>query len=118
MNNLLFLDKTGFNLHTSPNYGYYLDGNRPYKVLPANRGRNVSISTMISNTGILYHKMIDEAYTSELFLEFLEECLKKEIFIRNQILVLDNARIYHTQEVTDFFYRNLLHYQFFSTYIP
>ena len=52
---MLFIDETGFNLHTIRNYGYS-PINTPVKVLVKPRQRNVSLMAMISSTGIIHAK--------------------------------------------------------------
>ncbi|WUR04949.1 DDE-3 domain-containing protein [Vairimorpha necatrix] len=40
--NLVFLDETGFNAHTTRSYGYSEKNTKAYKNVPANRGQNIS----------------------------------------------------------------------------
>ena len=45
---LLFIDETGFNLHTHANYGYVLPGQKAHYMVSANKERNVSLVAIIS----------------------------------------------------------------------
>jgi hypothetical protein len=50
---ILFLDETGFNLHTSYNYGYSPEGTPAIMCTPGNRGRNLSLIVTISLGGVV-----------------------------------------------------------------
>ena len=56
---LLFLDETGINLHTSSHYGYALAGEIAYTCVPASRGRNLTLITVISTEGIVAYALVD-----------------------------------------------------------
>nr|XP_047135744.1 uncharacterized protein LOC124812766 [Hydra vulgaris] len=47
-NNLVFLDETGFNLHTSKQYRYSIKNTKCFVTVPANRGKNVSLMAAIT----------------------------------------------------------------------
>uniref|UniRef100_A0A0K0FSR0 DDE_3 domain-containing protein n=1 Tax=Strongyloides venezuelensis TaxID=75913 RepID=A0A0K0FSR0_STRVS len=55
---LLFLDETGFNLHTTTNNGYSSVNINAYRLFPANRQRNVSLMTFFSTNGVFHHKCL------------------------------------------------------------
>ncbi|KAG0423382.1 hypothetical protein DMUE_6152, partial [Dictyocoela muelleri] len=69
----LFLDESGFNLHTSINYGYSMPNVDPVLYLSASRGQNISICAIMSITGIEYHKIIDGGYDQVIFNDFIRE---------------------------------------------
>jgi len=56
--NLLFLDETGFKLHTSRKFGYSPKNIPAFTLVPANRGRNISLLAIISSEKVLHNKAI------------------------------------------------------------
>ena len=51
--NLVFLDETGFNLHTKKQYGYSIKNTKAYLTAPANRGKNMSLMCFIDVNGVV-----------------------------------------------------------------
>ncbi|KAG0422375.1 hypothetical protein DMUE_6217, partial [Dictyocoela muelleri] len=49
---ILFLDESGFNLHTSTNYGYSCVNEDAFLYQPASKGQNISLCGIISCNGI------------------------------------------------------------------
>jgi hypothetical protein len=72
--NILFLDESGFNLHTSSNYGYAEVNQDPVTYQPNSRGKNISLCAIISINGIEHFKIVDGAYNIERFSCFISEC--------------------------------------------
>jgi len=115
---LLYLDETGFNLHTMCKYGYS-PKNIPAKyTVPANRGRNISLLTIISNDAILHSKLILGPYNSVLFLEFLNECHERNIFGKEKIILMDNVKFHKTQCIKDFFSKYRIKNDYLPPYSP
>ena len=85
---ILFLDESGFNLHTSANYGYSQINQDAVIYQPKSKGQNVSLCAIISCNGILHSKLHDGAYNANIFLQFLNESLLKGTFIGNPVLYL------------------------------
>ena len=63
---LVFIDESGFNLHTSAFHGYAPSGLNPTIVVPSNKGKNVSLLAAISLNEIIRAQTIDGAFDSEL----------------------------------------------------
>ncbi|KAF7686015.1 Histone-lysine N-methyltransferase SETMAR [Cucumispora dikerogammari] len=97
--NILFLDESGFNLHTSSNYGYAEVNQDSVSYQPNSRGKNISLCAVISINGLEHHKLIEGAYNIENFREFLSECFQKGIFRRNPLLIMDNVRFHHSESI-------------------
>ncbi|KAF7675932.1 hypothetical protein CDIK_4517, partial [Cucumispora dikerogammari] len=95
--NILFLNESGFNLHTSINYGYYPIGISPIKHQPASKRHNLFFCAIISRTGIISTKIIDGGYNSEKFGDFLDISANVGAFSNSPILIMDNASIHKTQ---------------------
>ena len=73
--NLIFLDKTGCNLHQSRNYGYSPKNSKSFKIVKGNRGKNISCMVTIKNSGIVCFEIKDGAFDGESFKSFIQEKL-------------------------------------------
>ena len=96
---IFFLDESGFNLHTSNNYGCSPIAEDAVLYQPTSRDRNVSIYGIISNSGVEHYKLIDGGYNRKIFATFLSECSQKGLFNNNVVLLLDNVRFHHCTEI-------------------
>jgi len=115
---MLFIDETGFNLHTIRNYGYS-PINTPVNVMVKPRDRNISVMAMISSTGIMHTKLCDGACNSNFLVVFLQECLNNRLVnFKNKILIMDNVRFHKTEHVTEFLTVNNISYDFMPPYSP
>ena len=114
---LIFLDETGFNLHTCPSRGYSLFGTEARMIVPMNRGRNVSLMCAISISGVLTFELIIGPYNSQKFCDFIKDKLVPAITsnnLNNVRVVMDNCRIHKTDSV-----RNILdEHQVIGMYLP
>lgn len=114
---LIYLDETGFNLHTMSHYGYS-PKNLPVKVLVPPKGRNISLLSIISNQRILHYKIVVGSYNSDLFKIFLEECLEKDIFNEQAFVIMDNVRFHKTCYIREFFTSNSIQHDYLPPYSP
>jgi len=73
---LVFLDETGVNLHTSSNYGYSTKNTKAYALFPANKGTNISLMEAITSNGVLDYELKDGAYNSAHFIDFILKNLR------------------------------------------
>lgn len=115
---ILFLDETGFNLHTSRHYGYSPKGVDCVTTVPANRGRNVSVLAIIGKNRVLHKKIIIGPYNSNIFKLFLNECKEQEIFKQDNFVVMDNVRFHKTPEILSFFSENRYNVIYLPPYSP
>lgn len=116
---LIYLDETGFNLHTGSNFGYSPKNTDAYRLVSRNRERNVSLLACISNTGILHHKMIVGSFTGEGIANFL--CEAKVAIMRhsrNAVVIMDNASIHHSILVREFSINNGIRVKYLPAYCP
>ncbi|KAF7692226.1 hypothetical protein CDIK_2431 [Cucumispora dikerogammari] len=92
----VFLDETGFNLHSSENYGYSPVNTRGYSVVRANRDTSQSLMCAVDISGIIASDIITGAYDGDKFKIFIENELLPW-FLNNQgsILIVDNCRFHH-----------------------
>jgi len=118
MDKLFFLDETGFNFHTSRNYGYSPINVPCNSYVPANRGRNVSFLMMINNRRILNSTSLVGSYNSERFLEFIVDCVEKGYIRRDNFIVMDNCRIHKTSAIVSYFERNNFNILYLPPYSP
>lgn len=96
---VVYLDESGFNLHTGVNYGYSPINMDAIRSVPNNRGRNVSLIALFSINGIIAHKSINGAYNTNELLSFLTYAFDQNIIFNDNIIILDNARIHHSNDV-------------------
>jgi hypothetical protein len=100
MKDCFFLDETGFNLHTSTNYGYSLNNTKAYAVVRANRGTNQSLMCAIDINGVVGYKKISGSFNGEKFKTLIEtKLLPYFMNHRGSILVMENCRFHHRAEV-------------------
>ncbi|KAF0989586.1 hypothetical protein HZS_5777 [Henneguya salminicola] len=86
----LFLDESGFNLHTSINYGYSDKNVDAVLFVPPNRGINVSTCC----------------------------CFNERTFTGRPIVVMDNVRFYKSREVLNLLNSLDIEYMFLPIYTP
>jgi len=98
---ILFLDESGFNLHTGVYYGYSPVNMDVHQIVPSNRGRNISLIALLSVNKINAYKLIDGAYNAAKLKDFLEESFSNESIKSNDIIVLDNVRFHHSEDVKE-----------------
>ena len=117
---LLFLDETGFNLHIGVTRSWSEVGQTPVVVVPANKGQNVSALVCISTRGVVSIDIKDGAYDSVEFVAFLTELAwQNQGLLRGDVtLVMDNARIHHAVDVTQFLNENRIRHIFLPPYSP
>ena len=115
---ILFLDESGFNLHTSINYGYSLIGQDAFIYQPKSRGKNVSLCSIIGIGGIEHSMLIDGGCNREIFLDFLEECFRKGIFRNNPVLVMDNVGFHRGDLINNFLITRGAQLLMLPTYSP
>ncbi|KAG0439483.1 Histone-lysine N-methyltransferase SETMAR [Dictyocoela muelleri] len=97
--NILFVDESGSNLHTSISYGYAPPNVRPIKHQPASKGHNISLCAIISRSTLVSSKIIDGGYNAEKYGKFIDESARFGAFRDSPILVMDNASIHNTREI-------------------
>ena len=99
---LLFLDESGFNLHTSTHYGYSLANTDAIMYHSLSKGKNISLCAFMSANEILHHKLIDGAYNTGVFGLFLAECRDRGNFSDHPVLIMDNVRFHHSNDIRIF----------------
>ncbi|KAF7685228.1 hypothetical protein CDIK_4023 [Cucumispora dikerogammari] len=111
---LVFLDETGFNLHTSSNYGYSFVNTKAFRTVPANRGINISLMCSISTNEVVGYKIQDGAYSGNLFISYLNETIV--LYFRKHsdaVLVMNDCRFHYRQDVKQFLIEKTLTSSFY-----
>lgn len=119
LDKLVFLDETGFNLHSSKTYGYSLINTKAVMTVPTNRGQNISVLAAISTNQIICHKICQGAFNGDLLKEFINVQLA-EYFDLNpgSTLVMDNCRFHHRNDVLALLTEKGINYKFLPPYSP
>jgi len=117
--NLIFLDETGFNKHTSRNYGYSGINTKAYVTVPANKGTNRSLICAIDINGIIAYKYVVGSFNSTKFVEFLEEYVIPYVQCNpNKVLVMDNVSFHKTNQVQKLLSENCVPLRYLVPYSP
>lgn len=117
--NLIFLDETGFNMHTTRKYGYSQVGNKAYVNVPAKRGINQSLLCAISKEGVIGYELKEGSYNAESFIGFINRVIVPYFHEHPiSVLIMDNARIHKTQAVLRALASGNIRYKFNVPYSP
>jgi len=117
----VFLDETGFNLHTCPSRGYSLVGTEARQIVPSSKGRNVSLLCAISVYGVLSFELIAGPYDSVKFCEFIQKKLVpalKNDGLEHVFVIMDNCRVHKTDAVENLFDKHEIAHLFLPPYSP
>jgi transposase/arginine repressor len=119
LSQLVYLDETGFNLHTSTNYGYAHKNVKAVAMFPANKGVNISLMAAIDINGVIASELKDGAYNGMSFINFISDKLLR-YFKSNpdSVLIMDNCRFHHSMDVTRLLSTNHVNYKFLPPYSP
>lgn len=116
---LLFLDECGFSRHTMRHYGYSLRNQKAVQNVRGSRGNNQSLICIISHNDCIANQIFDGSVNGERLRNFLEESLPQHIPGQlRKTLVLDNAKIHHTQGVREICQRKGINIQYLPAYSP
>jgi hypothetical protein len=117
--NLIFLDEASFNQHTTRSYGYSLENTKIFTIVPGNRNTNRSLLCAISNHGVVTFDYRIGAYNVTNFIAFIENKLVPYFILNpSKILIMDNARIHHSQLVVNTLRSNNIVFKFLVPYSP
>jgi len=116
--NLFFLDESGFNLHTSANFGYSPINTDAYRTVPKNRGKNISLLLMISFSAIVKSELVLGSFNSSLYLSFLVNAINSRILNPGNVLVCDNVNFHKSPEVVEYLSQEGTSYMFLPPYTP
>lgn len=119
IDDVYYLDETGFNRHLVRYYGYSPANTKVVATVPANRGTNISCMAMIGREGLIAHTIKHGPFKSRDFEAFLAVWVIP--FFQghpNRMLLMDNARIHHTEGVRSLLTTNNILFGFLPAYSP
>ncbi|KII70800.1 hypothetical protein RF11_14960 [Thelohanellus kitauei] len=100
---LIYIDETGINLHTSPNFGYAPIG--------------LTTQVAISLSGVVHFKIFDGSVNGEQFKELLMELSHINVNL-SKVYIMDNARIHRSSVVSAFVQNSNIRIEFLPPYSP
>lgn len=115
---LLYLDETGFNLHSKRSYGYSPINCPARIIVRGNKGKNVTLLALISTRGILGFKIFEGACNSNILEEFFVECIENNIFRPNNIILMDNVNFHKSINIKTLLRENNIYYDYIPIYSP
>ena len=119
LNHLVYLDKTGFNIHTSTNYGHSHKNTEAVAMFPANRGVNINLMADIDINGVISYGLKDGAYNGIAFINFISAKLVPcFLYNANSVLINDNCRFHHITDVIQTLRTNKIKYKFLPPHSP
>ena len=102
-NLLMFVDDSGFNLNLRRSKARSKRGKKAPVVIPAVRGRNMTLIIAANCEEVIYQKVIsDSTCNSDVFKLFLQELfaiIESRNDLHNSWVVMDNARIHKVEAV-------------------
>ena len=115
---ILFLDESGFNLHTSNKYGYSMPNTDGIDYNISNRGRNVSLCSISAASGIIYSETVVGAFNGIVFKKFIINALGSRNLKAEDFLIMDNASIHKIAPVRELLTQNGVTVKFLPAYSP
>ena len=115
---LYFLDETGLNLHSMSSYGYSPKNIDAVALVPANRGRNISILSLICNRSIVKTKIIEGPYNSESFCCFINSVYDENLLPHDAFIVMDNVKFHKSSIVVASLNEKKMMYKYLPPYSP
>lgn len=97
--NFISTDEFGCNKGLRRGRGRSKRGQPAFVIGPLNRGRNLSVVTAIDKTGVLHHHRKLGSIDKFEFVAFLDGLSAKLDTNKKNILLMDNLRAHHTEEV-------------------
>ena len=102
INDCIFIDECGYNIWTARSYGRATVGERAFRQVSGQRGRNVTICLAVSPTnGLVHHTARIGGMNRQLFNDFLGEVGRRVNPGNQTFLVFDNALHIETQIVPE-----------------
>ena len=95
--NLIFIDEVGFAVSTRTSKGRSLIGTQANLSVPAVRTRNISIFAAMNKYGMIIYEVFKRPINGEDFKTCLVNLKERcdVMSIKNQVFIMDNARIHH-----------------------
>ena len=113
----IYLDETGFSLHTQDNYGWAPSHMVPLIPINPNKGRNCTLVMAVSCFGVEAFRVFQGSCNSQILSEFVREEFNPHFEGRPSFLILDNVRFHHSNVVRQSL-REELELKFLPAYSP
>ncbi|KAF7685558.1 hypothetical protein CDIK_3694 [Cucumispora dikerogammari] len=114
---LIYLDETGFNLHSSARYAYSPINTPGRIIVPTSKGKNILLLAMISNNKIISWKIISGFFNAVSLVKFLRDSNDKKLFI-NKTVLMDNVRFHKSTETLSYLTSNKILHLYLLLYSP
>lgn len=102
LNDAVYIDEAGFNLHLSRRRGRAAAGERAVQYMPKRAGKNMTLIVACSPTdGVLAAGCHIGGTKAGLFAQRLQEVVLPAIESRSRLLIMDNVRFHHSKEPKD-----------------
>ncbi|XP_065663288.1 uncharacterized protein LOC136085775 [Hydra vulgaris] len=118
---LIYLDETGFNVHTNSTCGYSLRGAPAILQSPANRGKNVSLICAVSTMGVLAYETENGGWNADSFCTFITTMMAPAIRNANVealVLVMDNCKFHWSLSVRQILASHGIAIKYLPAYTP
>ena len=115
---ILFLDESGFNLYTSNKYGYSMPVTDAIDYNMGNRGRNVSLCSILAADGIIYSETVVGAFNGIVFKQFIINALGSRNLKEGDVLIMDNVSMHKIAPVRELLTQNGVTVKFLPPYSP
>lgn len=96
INKIISIDETHIDTHITSIYGWNVKGKKIYTKKYIRYKKRFTIIMAINNNKVVHYKIIENSANSEDFKNFLLE-MNKKYNLKNQNLLMDNARIHHAK---------------------
>lgn len=97
---LIFVDECGTHTSLSPVYGYAPKGERLYLSVPRGRGKNTTVLSSMSSSGIGPSLAVEGATTARVFETYVEKVLVPSLK-PGQIVVMDNLGAHRPKRIRE-----------------
>ncbi|CAG8512328.1 11995_t:CDS:10, partial [Cetraspora pellucida] len=97
----IYIDETGFNLHLSSSHGCSLRGQPAVQVVETQRGKNITVIAAINKNGVLNYIAYLGSANADTFAKFIQELIFLVPTNKKKFLIIDNAKIHRAYIVKD-----------------
>src|SRR5579871_3396655 len=99
MNDMVFIDESGFNLHLHRKQGYVLKGHEARIIVPNSKQANLSMICAISKDGLIKNKYYLGSVTGKIFTLWIKELLTLFHSSSKKYFICDNSIVHYVKEV-------------------
>ncbi|KIJ52296.1 hypothetical protein M422DRAFT_89347, partial [Sphaerobolus stellatus SS14] len=118
---LVFVDESSFNQRTTyRGYGWALTGQRAVRKAFFLQGKRYSVLPAISLDGIIFVKVVEGSFNTELFTDFIEGLLHRmnPYPARNSVIIMNNCRTHKDPAIVNMILERGMCIEFLPPYSP